>query len=481
MLLSENQLIQCQNPNAKEQIGLVQIETFLKDFGFNNREIAIYLALVKTKKASPPEISKLAGIERADTYRILDNLVAKGFAVKILEKPIKYALSPPEKAFKRDLEEKRRNLSTLESQVEDQNKLILNYIGKNDSGANESKFEVIKSRQFVVERLAEMFSPQRCQKEVLYYGTEKSVSRLLSYLKDLIVQVPKRHIDFKIMLPITEQNLEDVKTLSRYADIRHLQHIRGRITIVDRKESMLIYNASEDDNYSDDLGLWLNNSQFSSMQAEMFDAQWRLATDLHSKLKELEAAKSCENLIPMQSTIEEKTSLVFTINVKGKITYISNNVDSYLANAIQVYVRGLTKNKVTEYSFLEDQEKIQGFWKNAVRGIAGKEEFRTIQKSGEIRWWSVSWLPLTGKKGYIETIRVVLKDITSTKKLELIEKELIRSEMLLVRSQEIAHLGSWEIDLLTDRLYLSEEMYRIFGLRSDKKIENFKTFIGLIF
>jgi hypothetical protein len=37
---------------------------------------------------------------------------------------------PPEKAFTRDPEEKRRGLSTLEIQVEDQNKLIINYIGK---------------------------------------------------------------------------------------------------------------------------------------------------------------------------------------------------------------------------------------------------------------------------------------------------------------------------------------------------------------
>ena len=109
------------------------------------------------------------------------------------------------------------------------------------------------------------------KKEILYYGTEKSGSRLLAYLKDKIIQAPKRRISFKVMLPITERNLEDVITLSKYVDIKHLDQVAGRITIVDRKESLLVYNGSEDETHSDDLGLWLKNENFSDMQAKMFD------------------------------------------------------------------------------------------------------------------------------------------------------------------------------------------------------------------
>jgi sugar-specific transcriptional regulator TrmB len=406
MQLSENASIQSSNPYAKEQIEFTKIESFLKDFGFNNREVAIYLALCKTKKASPPEISKLSGIERADTYRILDSLVAKGFAVKIIEKPIKYALAPPEKAFKRDLEEKRRGLSALETQVEDQNKLILNYIGKRESDSNESKFEVIKSRQFVYERLGEMFSPERCQKEILYYGTEKSGSRLLDYLKDKIMQAPKRRISFKVMLPITERNLEDVITLSKYVDIKHLDQVAGRITIVDRKESLLVYNGSEDETHSDDLGLWLKNEHFSDMQAKMFDAQWKIATDLFSKVKELEETKTIEKLAPTEK-IENK-NIVFTVNAKGKIAYISQNVDQSFSEQIQEFINDLSSKNMSKYAFAEDQQKIEEIWKKAIKGAAGKEEIRTLQKNGEVHWWSLSWLPIIGKKGETETIRVAL-------------------------------------------------------------------------
>jgi len=44
------------------------------------------------------------------------------------------------------------------------------------------------------------------------------------------------------------------------------------------------------------------------------------------------------------------------------------------------------------------------------------------------------------------------------------EEALRQSEQRLNRSQEIAHLGSWELDLVNDRLSWSDEAYRIFGL-----------------
>ena len=41
---------------------------------------------------------------------------------------------------------------------------------------------------------------------------------------------------------------------------------------------------------------------------------------------------------------------------------------------------------------------------------------------------------------------------------------LERSRSLLARAQEIAHLGAWELDLATNNLSWSDEVYRIFGL-----------------
>ncbi|MCP4763585.1 MAG: PAS domain S-box protein [archaeon] len=58
-------------------------------------------------------------------------------------------------------------------------------------------------------------------------------------------------------------------------------------------------------------------------------------------------------------------------------------------------------------------------------------------------------------------IHCILRDITDRK---MAEEALIRSENTLKQAQEIAHMGSYELNLKTLRVNYSEEIFRIFGL-----------------
>jgi PAS domain S-box-containing protein len=62
-----------------------------------------------------------------------------------------------------------------------------------------------------------------------------------------------------------------------------------------------------------------------------------------------------------------------------------------------------------------------------------------------------------------EKLSVELSDEIAERKR--VEEKLRMSEQRLVRAQEIAHLGSWELDLLRNDLTWSDEVYRIFGLQ----------------
>ena len=60
------------------------------------------------------------------------------------------------------------------------------------------------------------------------------------------------------------------------------------------------------------------------------------------------------------------------------------------------------------------------------------------------------------------------------------EDTVHKSEGMLKRAQEIAHLGSWELDLANNRLFWSDEVYRIFGLQPQEFDATYGTFLEAV-
>jgi two-component system, cell cycle sensor histidine kinase and response regulator CckA len=71
----------------------------------------------------------------------------------------------------------------------------------------------------------------------------------------------------------------------------------------------------------------------------------------------------------------------------------------------------------------------------------------------------------------------LLSDITKRK---LAEEALQESGERLKRSQQIAHLGSWELDLVNNHLTWSDETYRIFGLQPQEFDATYKAFLDAV-
>ncbi|MCL5876637.1 MAG: PocR ligand-binding domain-containing protein [Candidatus Bathyarchaeota archaeon] len=78
------------------------------------------------------------------------------------------------------------------------------------------------------------------------------------------------------------------------------------------------------------------------------------------------------------------------------------------------------------------------------------------------------------QRGYFA---VIVEDITQRKKAEEALKE---SEGQLKRSQEIAHVGSWELDLVANKLVWTDEVYRIFGLKPLEFDATYETFLSCV-
>ena len=82
---------------------------------------------------------------------------------------------------------------------------------------------------------------------------------------------------------------------------------------------------------------------------------------------------------------------------------------------------------------------------------------------------------------YFSEFAELLSDIGIRQlKQRVIEEQLRASEARMNRTQEIALLGSWELEMADHRLYWSDQVYRIFGLRPQEFNPTYEAFLDRV-
>jgi PAS domain S-box-containing protein len=89
---------------------------------------------------------------------------------------------------------------------------------------------------------------------------------------------------------------------------------------------------------------------------------------------------------------------------------------------------------------------------------------------------SVEYVPDRDATGDVQGFVSMIMDITERVEAE---QALAKSEVHLRRAQEVAHAGSWELDLIGGGLFWSDEVHRIFGLPPGTPME-YETFLNCI-
>ena len=79
-----------------------------------------------------------------------------------------------------------------------------------------------------------------------------------------------------------------------------------------------------------------------------------------------------------------------------------------------------------------------------------------------------------------DDIAFALQTIKRETKRKLAEEALKKSESTLAEAQHMAHIGSWELDLVSNTLTWSDEVYRMFGLKPQQFRATYEAFLDNI-
>ncbi len=128
----------------------------------------------------------------------------------------------------------------------------------------------------------------------------------------------------------------------------------------------------------------------------------------------------------------------------------------------------------------DDLGRLEAALESYLKGSKDKYEveYRIKTKSGNWRWiWGVGKASKWDKEGNPIQISGTHRDITDRKELERQKRE---NEERYVLAQEAAMIGTWEYDILSNKMFWSETLNRIFGDSDWKFPGTIKAFLDYI-
>ena len=154
--------------------------------------------------------------------------------------------------------------------------------------------------------------------------------------------------------------------------------------------------------------------------------------DISERKQAEEALRASEE--KYKNLVENINEVIYALDKNGIITYISPAIYTILGyDSSEIAGRFFT-----EFIYIEDLSRQKERFKKILSGTAGQDEYRLVNKSGEIRWVQASDMPIL-EKNQITGMRGVLSDITESKRLQFQLQQARKMESFGTLAGGIAH------------------------------------------
>jgi len=274
------------------------IKKVLKNSGLTEKEAEVYIFLAKHNVRKGTEIARLLRKDKAQVFRILRRLQAKGFVEATLEVPTRFTIVPFENIIDSIIKTKQDEVVLIKKTKKD----LLSYLSKKRQVAPLEKFVVIKGNRRIYSKISQIIKDTKQQMSVATTVTDLMHGNRFGIL-DLVFNHPLRaQIQFRFLTEVSKQNLNVLKALTDDVPKSGF-NLKARnpelgLTLFPRmitrdNEEILFFTTPRTDKIgnNDEICLWTNCKTLVRTFTVVFEDLWHNSIDLQTKIAEMETGK----------------------------------------------------------------------------------------------------------------------------------------------------------------------------------------------
>ncbi|PVX25680.1 MAG: hypothetical protein CW716_07510, partial [Candidatus Bathyarchaeum sp.] len=289
------------------------IKKVLSNSGLTDKETEVYIFLAKHDVSKGTEIARLLRKDKAQVFRILRRLQAKGFVEATLDVPTRFTIVPFEKVIDSIVRTKQEEVAFIKEAKKD----LLEYLSKKRQTAPLEKFVVIKGNRRINSKISEIIKDTKQQLSVATTVADLILGDRFGIF-DVIFNHPlKSQIKCRFLTEISEQNLNALKTLIDNAPKSGFNlkarnpglglRMFPRMVTRDNEEILFFTTPKTDRTKKNDVCLWTNCKTLVRTFTAVFEELWNNSIDVQTKIAEIETGKlTAHTSITADTKTEEK-------------------------------------------------------------------------------------------------------------------------------------------------------------------------------
>jgi sugar-specific transcriptional regulator TrmB len=273
------------------------IKKVLSNSGLTEKEAEVYILLAKHDVRKGTEIARLLRKDKAQVFRILRRLQAKGFVEATLDFPTRFTIVPFENVIDAIVKAKQEEVAFIKETKKD----LLDYMSKKRQAAPLEKFVVIKGNRRIYAKISQIIKDTKQQLSVAITVADLLRGDRFGILDDAFNHPLKTQIQFRFLTEISKQNLNALKVLMDNApkacfNLKARNPELGlslfpRMIARDNEEVIFFTTPKTDSTGKNDVCLWTNCKTLLRTFTGVFEDLWHNSIDLKTKLAEIEKGK----------------------------------------------------------------------------------------------------------------------------------------------------------------------------------------------